>query len=339
MLIFIEPNALIAGAWNLPKNLMAVTTSANYSSPIKYRSYSHSDKPADLDTRVFYHYNKAKIDNKILTQISSINYEYGYSKGLTLLANSEMRSFIDLIEIDIKAVRNYGSLKTRRYLYDKAIKYSDTTFSVGFKQNIYTQGNSVVSYQMLLNPGPSFLDERLHFVGKNVFLKSSLLYGRSFNIPFGLPSRPQYSNYLDIDFGHKIYPGYPHNEFHFNAQVGIRPFNDRTLLIAGLFNTINFLNYQNRPFNLNELHGSVNVPGLKHSNKLYLKDAISSTIRNKSSNSNHSLALQIAYNPFKNDPNNTMYGKYFLNIKSIGHSHENKALNRHSFYLSYEHKF
>lgn len=305
-----------AGAWALDKGRTNTYTSGFYALPYKYNSnLNNEDAGGAILT--------GDIQNKISYWGISERAEYGYRNGLTVFAGLNIANYQDRITVfsreDTDPLQSF-SVTTDYYML---------TPEVGVRKELRRGDYDALSVEGTIYPGDIIARNRLNHLEQTFALGGSLLYARSFNIPFGAKDRPEYGNYIDTEAGYILYPKGPHHEFVLNATVGLRPIKKYTFGF-GLYNTFNGFNYTDRPHSLSAIDANIDALTASAENKDYMKGEVRNQLKDSGNNSYHQINFKIGYDL---DASKTVYVESFHNI------FKDTAFKYNTIYLSLDWTF
>ncbi|MDF3047027.1 MAG: hypothetical protein K0R73_145 [Candidatus Midichloriaceae bacterium] len=317
LLLALMPTSALAGAWVKKEGEGSETTSIFYHAPYK-SNFSSSSTDASFND---FKYN---ISNKTSSYSLSNSLEYGLTPDITLIGDVYTSRYDD--EFEVKSQLNGAGEPSLKF----KINYYDVETKLGFKGHINQGDYDALSYQFLLYPGNLIAHDKSYYLRKKLSGKLSLLYGSSFNIPFGMNSRPDYGNYIDLESSIKYFPRADTVEYGLSANIGIRPFNKEILFVFGLDNTFNGYNCTKRPFSNEAITNTITSLGLSQEVSSALLSSINSNLKVQGNSPYSQINLQIGYN--LNDTN-------IVTLQSLHNVFKNKPFTYNTYYITLEHKF
>ncbi len=311
------PLSAFAGAWLQEKGKTELTSSIFYSPTSKWVSGDFAQD--SLGNTV-----NDKVANNTGYKGLEFFVEYGLKPDITLVGDLAIYYYND----NITAFSSFNNETYQSFSISSDYFNLDTSF--GPKVQLAKTDYSSLSAQFLFYPGNLVIKDKIDYIQQRLAFKASLLYGQSFNIPFGMEGRPNYGNYIDLEASYKPYPISGHHEAALNATLGLRPFNNNTLLIVALYNTFNGYSYTRRPFSKSAINADIDSLGLPPVLANSLRKDIAADLVTDGSNPYFNLNFQIGFNLNKDT---VLYLKSFHNVI------QNKPFTYNSFYISLENKF
>jgi hypothetical protein len=315
--LVLPPINSFAGAWVEDKGRSTLTTDVLYAP--KSTWFSGDFAQDSLDNTI-----NNRIANKTSYTGASFDLEHGIDSDVTLIANAALYYYDDVIVVASSlnnASNQYFSLSSNYYNLD-------TQF--GFKEKLFRDDYSALSTQFLIYPGNLVIKDSIDYLQKRFAIKGSLLYGHSFNIPFGMEGRPDYGSYIDMELAYKNYPISGKNEVELDVSLGLRPFNNNTLIVVGLYNTFNGYSYTKRPFDIAAINSGIAGLGLTPELADSLKSDIVKDLTTDGSNPYHQLNFQLGFQ---------LTGDSVLYLQSFHNVIKSKPFTYNSYYISLENKF
>jgi len=307
----------LAGAWVQKEGEGSETTSIFYNSPYN-SNFSSSATDASFSNFSY------DVSNKTSSYSISNRLEYGFTPYITLSGEVYAARYDDEFSVESQ-LDGVG----KPFLNFKE-NYYDIETNFGFKGRIYQGDYDAFSYQFLLYPGNFVVNDKSYYLRKKLGGKISLLYSKSFNIPFGMDIRPDHGNYIDLESSIKYFPRASTQEYGLDASIGLRPFNKEFSLVLGLDNTFNSYSYTKRPFSRDAIANGVDSLGLSQELSSALMNSINSTLRTQGNAPYSQINLQIGYD--LNDAN-------VLTLQSLHNVFKNKPFTYNTYYITLEHKF
>ncbi len=313
------PATVFASAWLNNEGEHTLTTSFGYIAPYKSGTSSQvGDNLANIS------------DYSIRSKTDYVSFgaflEYGFTEDITFIGDVQPTYYNDRIAV----TNSFNGGAARSFSLKSG--YYDIDSNFGFKEKIYSDQDDydVLSYQVMLYPGNLIVNDKTDYLSKKFAGKFSLLYGYSFNIPFGTEDRPEYANYIDFELGYKGYPMVGKSEGIANIEFGLKPFGINPLIVFGFYNNFNEYNYTKRPFDQNAINSGINGFGATQQIASIIRSDINSNLSRQANAPYHQINFQLG---FSLDPKNTLYLQSFHNVI------KNKPFTYNSYYLSLEYKF